>query len=120
MLRENQKSLEKYYIISVFSGIFQLPVFKSRPEVENMTMQNFKRFKSTRFSNLSKVPDIPEWGRPRFNRMGHRIKLKGVANGPGCQPIPGEDKTECRFCDAKFSDGRQAINHYMGKKHQVT
>ena len=72
-----------------------------------------------RFSNLSKVPDIPEWGRPRFNRMGHRIKLKGVANGPGCQPIPGEDKTECRFCDAKFSDGRQAINHYMGKKHQV-
>ena len=66
-----------------------------------------------------KVLDIPEWGRPRFNRMGHRIKLKGVANGPGCQPIPGEDKAECRFCDAKFSDGRQAINHYMGKKHQV-
>jgi len=65
------------------------------------------------------VLDIPEWGRPRFNRMGHRIKLKGVANGPGCQPIPGEDKAECRFCDAKFSDGRQAINHYMGKKHQV-
>ena len=83
---------------------------------ENTRIYEFFR---THNSNLPKVLDIPEWGRPRFNRMGHRIKLKGVANGPGCQPIPGEDKGECRFCDAKFSDGRQAINHYMGKKHQV-
>lgn len=66
-----------------------------------------------------KVQDIPEWGRPRFNRMGHRIKLKGVANGPGSQPITGEDQGECRFCDAKFSTPRQAVNHYMGKKHQT-
>ena len=54
MLRENQKSLEKYYIISVFSGKFQLPVFKSRPEVENMTMQNFKRFNV--FRTFQKYP----------------------------------------------------------------
>jgi len=66
-----------------------------------------------------RVIEIPEWGRPRFNRMGHRIKVKGVGAGPGRQPLPGEDEHECRFCDAKFVETRQAINHYMGKKHQT-
>ena len=51
--------------------------------------------------------------------MGHRIKLKGCGNGPGQQPIPGELENECRFCDTNFADPRQAVNHYMGKKHQV-
>ena len=37
-----------------------------------------------------KVSDVPSWGRPRMNKMGHKVKFKGCAAGPGAQPIAGE------------------------------
>jgi len=77
-----------------------------------------RRYTGTWVDNI-KVSDCPSWGAARMSRMGTRVKFKGCAAGPGVQPLPGEHETTCQFCSASFTKPLQALNHYMGKKHQT-
>ena len=88
-----------FYCISKSYGINRLSSFKGLPGKSSLQRGEEQRQFTGTWADKVEVSEVPQWGRQRFNRMGHRIKMKGVGAGPGKQPIPGEEESECRFCD---------------------
>ena len=55
------------------------PILKDSPGLpgkSSLQRQEQPRRYTGTWVDQVQVSDVPQWGRPRFNKMGHRIKLK--------------------------------------------